>query len=89
VAQLQQTAAEARQAIAEAAVEVREGATPNEKREDSRVALEQGDMARAQQARLARANGDLGLLDGFAPSGSHLGSVVEVDCHRAARPVDA
>lgn len=83
VAQLQQTAAEARQAIADAAVEVREGATPNEKREDSRVALEQGDMARAQQARLARANGDLGLLDGFTPSGSHksvaLGSVVEVD----------
>ena len=77
VAQLQ------RQFEVEAAVEVREGATPNEKSEDSRVALEQGDMARAQQARLARANGDLTLLENFVPVGSHqrvaLGSVVEVD----------
>lgn len=89
VGHLQQSVAEARQALVEAAVEVREGATPAEKREDSRVALEQGDMARAQQARLARATADLALLENFSPQPHHtrvgLGSVVEVDSEDLGR----
>lgn len=90
-AHLQATVRDARQAMEEAAIEAREGATPAEKREDSRVSLEQSGMARGQQARLNRALADLALLEGFAPkklaaqARIDLGAVVEVESDDAGR----
>lgn len=57
----------ARQARDGAAVEVREGATPAEKREDGRAALEQGAMARAQDRRLREAEAAVERLLDFKP----------------------
>jgi transcription elongation GreA/GreB family factor len=74
-----------------AAVEAREGATPAEKREDARVALEQGSIARGQQQRLQRARLDLTMLEGFAPralpssAAVELGAVVEMDNEHMGR----
>jgi transcription elongation GreA/GreB family factor len=68
-----------------AAQEARDGATPAEKREDSRVALEQAGLARGHLVRLNQAQADLAALEGFepAPIGAHdpiaLGAVVEVE----------
>lgn len=82
-AHLQASARDARQAMEAAAIEAREGATPAEKREDSRVALEQAGLARGHQARLGRALADLSLLEGFAPPKKPAriepGAVVEVE----------
>ncbi len=66
-AHLQASARDARLAMEAAATEAREGATPNERREDSRVALEQGGLARGHRVRLDRALADLASLEGFAP----------------------
>jgi len=91
IAHLQASARDARQAMEEAAVEAREGATPAEKREDSRVALEQSSLAAGQQARLGRAMADLAMLEGFSPkrltgkARVELGAVVEVDSDDAGR----
>src|SRR5690349_18234346 len=52
-ARLRESAAVARRSGQDAAVEAREGATPAEKREDARVALEQGSLARGQAQRAA------------------------------------
>ena len=88
---LRASAVDAEAQMAAAAVEAREGATPAEKREDARVALEQGSIARGQQQRLQRARADLALLEGFAPralSASaevELGAVVEVDSEQMGR----
>ncbi len=90
-AHLQASARDARQAMEEAALEAREGATPAEKREDSRVSLEQSGLARGQQARLNRALADLALLEGFQPTRLDakaridLGAVVEVESDDAGR----
>lgn len=87
-AHLQATVRDARQAMEAASVEAREGATPAEKREDSRVALEQSGLARGQQARLNRALADVALLEGFAPKKTKhvdLGSIVEVESDDVGR----
>jgi transcription elongation GreA/GreB family factor len=68
-----------------AAEEARDGATPGEKREDSRTALEFSRMARAQALRAAQARSDLALLESFRPPafarGARiaLGALVEVE----------
>jgi transcription elongation GreA/GreB family factor len=75
----------AARAGAEAAVEAREGATPAEKREDARVALEYAGLARGQHERAARAMAEAAALDGFSPrplgraDRVSLGAVVEVE----------
>ena len=91
IAHLQATVSGARESAQEAAIEAREGATPNEKREDSRVALEQSGLARGQEQRLQRALNDLALLEGFAPppfapkARVARGALVEVDSDDSGR----
>jgi transcription elongation GreA/GreB family factor len=83
--QLRETARTARQAMAAANTEAREGATAAERREDSRVAQENSGLARGHRARLERANAELAMLDKFRPgkfppkSRVGLGAVVEVE----------
>src|SRR5262249_13425389 len=75
----------ARRAGPGAGGEAREGGTPAEKREDARVALEQGSLARGQAERAKRAAAEVSVLEVFRPaplrSGSPvaLGAVVEVE----------
>lgn len=57
----------ARTARDNAATEAREGATPAEKREDARTAIEQGSLARAHDRRLEEAQSAVEALAGFAP----------------------
>ncbi|MEZ4398988.1 MAG: GreA/GreB family elongation factor [Kofleriaceae bacterium] len=67
VDQLRTSAHTARQLRDDAAVEAREGATPAEKREDARSAIEHGAMARAQDRRLREAEAAVEQLIGFRP----------------------
>ena len=66
-------------------VEARDGATPQEKREDARVALEQSRMSKAQNQRAQRALAELDALTTFRPlplpggSAIALGALVEVE----------
>jgi transcription elongation GreA/GreB family factor len=82
---LRESAAVARKAGQAAADEAREGATPGEKREDARVALEQGSLARGQATRAAKVAQELSALEIFRPaplsarSPIALGAVVEVE----------
>jgi transcription elongation GreA/GreB family factor len=75
----------ARKAGEAAANEAREGATPAEKREDARVALEQGSLARGQSERARKVAAELSTLEIFRPaplaSGAPItvGAVVEVE----------
>src|SRR5690349_21397192 len=75
----------ARSARDAAAVEAREGATPAERREDSRTAIEQGSMARAQDRRLREAEAAVEALAAFTPprwserSPIAVGALVEVE----------
>jgi transcription elongation GreA/GreB family factor len=68
-----------------AAVEARDGATPAEKREDARAALELGGMARAQGKRAQRAIAEADALAAFRPAPARdgaaiaLGAVVEIE----------
>jgi transcription elongation GreA/GreB family factor len=68
-----------------AEVEAREGATPAEKREDARTALEYAGLARGQSARAERARDELAALERFqpgpAPTGASIGvgAVVELE----------
>lgn len=84
-AHLRQSAAVARRAEQDAASEAREGATPAEKREDARVALEQGGLARGHSTRAAQAEAQLSLLEAFRQSSLKpmrrvgLGAIVEVE----------
>lgn len=76
------TAETASDAAAETA---REGATPAEKREDARTALEFSRMARAQSQRAKQARADVATLESFRPEpfgrGARvgLGALVEVE----------
>ena len=69
----------------DAAEEAREGATPAEKRDDARVAIEQSGIARAQARRAVQLHGELKALETFDPqplsSGAPvgLGALVEVE----------
>lgn len=84
-AQLGALAREARRAGVLATEEARAGATAREKRVDSRVALENGNIARAQAARARRAERELEAVDGFAPvplgDGARIavGAIVEIE----------
>ncbi|MCI0573969.1 MAG: GreA/GreB family elongation factor [Myxococcaceae bacterium] len=88
---LRASAQVAHQAGAAAAQEAREGATPAEKREDARVALEQGGLARGQAQREERARAELAALDAFHPrpfapgAPVALGAVVEVEDEDSGR----
>ncbi len=82
---LRETVRTARIAMEAAATEAREGATPAERREDSRVAQENAGLARGHRARLDRATHELGALERFRPprfaaqSPVALGAVVEIE----------
>lgn len=64
---LRETARTAKLAMVAANTEAREGATPAERREDSRVAQENSGLARGHRARLERANSELAALEKFRP----------------------
>ena len=82
---LREIARTARLAMEAANTEAREGATPAERREDSRVAQENSGLARGHRARLDRAMADLAMLDTFRPprlapkAPVVVGAVVEVE----------
>ncbi len=82
---LSQSVRVAEQASDAAAEEARDGATPAERREDSRSALEFSRLARAQARRAAQARSDLDSLAGWEPSplpdgaSIGLGALVEVE----------
>jgi transcription elongation GreA/GreB family factor len=67
VDQLRASAHTARQLRDDAAVEARDGATPAEKREDTRTAIEQGAMVRAQDRRMREAESAVEQLMAFRP----------------------
>lgn len=83
--QLRGSARVAGDAKANAAQEARFGATPAEKREDARVALEYANLARAQARREAKAQNELKALSGFSPgrfserAAIDVGAIVEVE----------
>ncbi|MFT3924117.1 MAG: GreA/GreB family elongation factor [Myxococcales bacterium] len=66
-----------------AALEARDGATPSEKRDDARVALEFSNLAKAQGRRANAALDDLAVIEAFRPrkTGSRIttGDVVEIE----------
>jgi transcription elongation GreA/GreB family factor len=82
---LRETARTARLAMEAANTEAREGATPAERREDSRVAQENSGLARGHRARLERAASELAMLDKFRPgrfppnAAVGIGAIVEVE----------
>jgi transcription elongation GreA/GreB family factor len=84
-ARLRATAEGARHAMEAATTEAREGATPAERREDSRVAQENAGLARGHRARLDRALGELAALERFRPprfgpeAAVGVGAIVEVE----------
>jgi transcription elongation GreA/GreB family factor len=80
--------ASARAALASrnaAAAEARDGATPDEKREDARAAHQLASLGRAQQRRAQQAHADIDRLAQFRPGGFPetaaiaIGAVVEVE----------
>jgi transcription elongation GreA/GreB family factor len=85
VARLRETLRVAESQRDAAAEEARSGATPAEKRDDARVALEWSNMARAQARRAAQAQSELEALAAFAPSAFarstpiDVGALVEVE----------
>jgi len=82
---LRASALTAQRAGASAAEMAREGATPSERRDDARVAIEYGGLARGQNRRAEKARSELGVLDTFRPQALPrgapiaLGAVVEVE----------
>ena len=82
---LRESAAVARRAGQAAADVARDGATPAEKREDARVALEFSGLARGQTERAARVAAELHTLDTFRPKAMAptapiaVGAIVEVE----------
>lgn len=89
VAQLQeQLSVSARAALSARdglAAEAREGATPDEKREDARAAHQLANLGRAQQKRAKQAMAELDSLAGFRPAplparaAIGLGAIVEIE----------
>ena len=79
------TAQIALRASEDAANEARDGATPQEKREDARVALEQSRLAKSQGQRAQRALAEIDSLGRFRPlplgatAAIELGALVEVE----------
>src|SRR4051794_25848974 len=66
-----------------ATLEARDGATPDEKRSDARVALEFSSLAHAQGKRASAAMDDLAKIESFRPPASAaritLGTILEVE----------
>jgi transcription elongation GreA/GreB family factor len=66
-----------------AASEARDGATPDEKRSDARVALEFSNLARAQGRRATAALDDLAVIEAFRPCSAGpkvaLGDILEIE----------
>jgi transcription elongation GreA/GreB family factor len=85
VERLRESAQVARKAGEAAAEEARAGATPAEKREDGRVAMEYAGLARGQNERASRTAAEVSLLETFRPrplparAPIALGAVVEVE----------
>jgi transcription elongation GreA/GreB family factor len=85
IAHLQASARAALDASEAAASEARDGATPAEKREDARAAIESGTLGKAQQRRAQRALGEIDALASFKPpawrdaAAIGVGAVVEVE----------
>ncbi|MBI5547902.1 MAG: GreA/GreB family elongation factor [Deltaproteobacteria bacterium] len=88
---LRTAARTARRASQEAAQEAREGATPAERREDARVALEQGGLARGQERRAEQAAVSLAAIERFQPPSFapnariDLGAIVEIEDEEGGR----
>lgn len=82
---LRETARAARSAMEAANTEAREGATPAERREDSRVAQENSGLARGHRQRLERAMSEVAALERFRPqpfaakAAVGVGAIVEVE----------
>ena len=82
---LRQTALVALRAGHEAAEVAREGATPAEKRDDARVALEFQSLAKGHSVRADKARAELGALETFRPAplarGARVavGAIVEIE----------
>jgi transcription elongation GreA/GreB family factor len=85
LAKLEEALVVAERARDAAVVEAREGATPAEKRDDARVALEWSGLARGQARRAAQLRAEIAALASFAPkpfgrgAAVGLGAVVEVE----------
>jgi len=85
IAELRVSARAALSASEVAGAEVVDGATPSEKREDARAALEYGALAGAQRLRARRAQGEIDALATFRPppyrpgGAIATGAVVEVE----------
>ena len=92
-ARIRESAQVAMRERAAAAAEAREGASPDEKRADGRVALEFSNLARAQGRRADNALDDLALLDGFRPpplparAPVALGAIIEVEDGEEGRTI--
>jgi len=88
---LRAAAKTARRASEDARLEAREGATPAERREDARVALEQGGLARGQERRAEQATVEIAALERFHPKNLpedariELGAIVEVEDEEGGR----
>jgi transcription elongation GreA/GreB family factor len=88
---IQESVAVAQRAVVDATEIARDGATPAEKREDGRVALEFQSLAKGQFQRVEKANAALAALETFRPrplaAGARitLGAVVEVEDGEAGR----
>jgi transcription elongation GreA/GreB family factor len=88
---IQESATVARRAVFDAETDARDGATPAEKRDDARVALEAQSLAKGQSQRVERATAALTALQTFDPrplrSGARItvGAVVEVEDGAAGR----
>ncbi|MBA3539444.1 MAG: GreA/GreB family elongation factor [Deltaproteobacteria bacterium] len=85
VRQLETSARTALAARDAAATEAREGATPDEKREDARAAHQLGTMGKMQQKRAQQALADVDALMGFRPgrlaekAPIAVGAIVEIE----------
>lgn len=66
-----------------AATEARDGATPSDKRDDARTAIEFSSLAKAQGRRAQLAQDDLAVIEGFRPkkmgTGVNVGDIVEIE----------
>ncbi|HKU37143.1 MAG TPA: GreA/GreB family elongation factor [Polyangiales bacterium] len=74
-----------------AALEARDGATPSEKRDDARTALEFSNLARAQGKRALAAREELARIERFRPGSSgdsvRLGDIVEIEDGAVGRTI--
>jgi transcription elongation GreA/GreB family factor len=74
-----------------AAIEARDGASPSEKRDDSRTAIEFSNLARAQGRRALAAQEELARIESFRPGKPggcvSLGDIVEIEDGATGRTI--